>query len=94
MVCGTAIVSSDCTSGPREILAPSSNHNYQLEKGLDIAEFGILYGVEDIEALKHSIELLLTDKSVKQAYEAKAFEQSKEFSIKKIAQIYREAYFS
>jgi len=93
MVCGTAIVSSDCISGPREILAPSSDHNYQLKKGIEMAEFGILYGIGDIDALQEAIELLLKDNRLKKEYEAKAFEQSKEFSIKKIAQIYKEAYF-
>ena len=94
MVCGTASVSSDCISGPREILAPSSDHNYQLKKGLEMAEFGMLYGVGDVKALQEAIELLLTDNNLKKEYEAKAFEQSQAFSIKKIAQIYKEAYFS
>lgn len=94
MICGTAVISSDCVSGPREILAPSSDHNYQLKKGLEMAEFGMLYGVGDVEALQEAIELLLKENSLKKEYEAKAFEQSKEFSIKKIAQIYKEAYFS
>jgi len=43
--------------------------------------------------LQEAIELLLKDKRLKKEYEAKAFEQSKAFSIKKIAQIYKEAYF-
>ena len=94
MICGTAVISSDCVSGPREILAPSSDHNYQIKKGLEMAEFGILYGVGDVEALQEAIELLLIDNNLKKEYEAKAFEQSQAFSIKKIAQIYKEAYFS
>ena len=94
MVCGTAVLSSDCTSGPREILAPSTDHNYQLQEGLEMAEFGILYGVGDIEALTQGIEILFKDDALKKAYENKAFEHSKAFSIKKISQIYREAYFS
>lgn len=93
MICGTAIVSTDCISGPREILAPTSDHTYQLKSGLEIAEFGILYAVGDKEALKNSIEHLLENKDLKEGYEAKAFEQSLNFSSKKIALRYREEFF-
>lgn len=88
MVCGTAIISTDCVSGPREILAPSSDHNYQLQEGIEQGEFGILYGVGDIEALTLSVELLLTNEVLRKRYEISAFEQSKTFSLQKIANVY------
>ena len=93
MVCGTAIISSDCISGPREILAPSSDHNYQLKEGVEQSEFGILYGVGDVASLTNSIKLLLKDERLRTLYEAKAFQQSQQFSLQKIANLYRENYF-
>ena len=93
MVCGTAIISSDCISGPREILAPSSDHNYQLKEGVEQSEFGILYGVGDVASLSNSIKLLLKDERLRTLYEAKAFQQSQQFSLQKIANLYRENYF-
>jgi len=93
MVCRTAIISTDCVSGPREILAPSSDHKYQLKKGLEMAEFGVLYVVGDVEGLTQAIKSLMDNSQLRKAYEDKAFEQSKNLSIKKIAKIYRECYF-
>jgi len=93
MVCRTAIISTDCVSGPREILAPSSDHKYQLKEGLEMAEFGVLYVIGDVEGLKEAIERLMDNSQLRKAYEDKAFEQSKNLSIKKIAKIYRESYF-
>jgi len=93
MICRTAIISTDCVSGPREILAPTTDYTYQLQEGKEIAEFGILYGIGDTKALKESIELLLADRTLRVNYEDKAFEQSKQFSIKKISKLYQEAYF-
>jgi N-acetylgalactosamine-N,N'-diacetylbacillosaminyl-diphospho-undecaprenol 4-alpha-N-acetylgalactosaminyltransferase len=93
MICRTAVISTDCISGPREILAPSTNHSYQLKEGIEEAEFGLLYVVGDVEGLKNSIRLLLNDNVLRESYEDKAFNQSKSLSIKKISKIYEEAYF-
>jgi len=93
MICHTAIISTDCISGPREILAPSTNYSYQLKEGLELAEFGILYAVGELEALKNAINILLKDKSLKVNYEMKAFEHSKTLSSLNISALYKEAYF-
>ena len=90
MVCRTAIIATDCISGPREILAPSSDYRFQLQEGLEMAEFGILYVIADVEGLKRAITLLREDNALREAYEAKAFEQSKRLSVQKIAKVYRE----
>jgi glycosyltransferase involved in cell wall biosynthesis len=41
LACGIPIVSTDCKSGPREILAPSTDISYQTKKP-EFAEYGIL----------------------------------------------------
>jgi len=90
MVCRTAIIATDCVSGPREILAPSSDYRFQLQEGLERAEFGVLYVIADVEGLKRAIMLLKEDNALREAYEVKAFEQSKRLSVQKIAKVYRE----
>jgi len=89
MICKTPIVSSDCVSGPREILAPSTDSSKQLKKGLEKAEYGLLYAVGDVSALRDSIKLLLEEANIKELYTSKAFDRAKHFSVEKIAQEYQ-----
>jgi len=93
MVCRTVIISTDCISGPREILAPSTNYSFQLEEGLEMAEFGILYVIADVDGLRRAIELLVEDKVLRKEYEEKAFKYSKSLSITKTAKVYKEIFF-
>jgi len=89
MLCKTPIVSSDCVSGPREILAPNTESSKQLKKGLEKAEFGLLYAVTDVKALTDAIRLLLNDSKIREYYVDKAFNRAKLFSVEKIAQQYQ-----
>jgi len=89
MICKIPIVSSDCVSGPREILAPSTDSSKQLKKGLEKAEYGLLYAVGDVNALRDSIKFLLEEKELKEHYINKAFKRAELFSVEKIAQQYK-----
>jgi N-acetylgalactosamine-N,N'-diacetylbacillosaminyl-diphospho-undecaprenol 4-alpha-N-acetylgalactosaminyltransferase len=42
MLCKTLVISSDCPTGPRELLAPDSNLNLRLKEGIENARYGIL----------------------------------------------------
>ncbi len=59
MACGCQIISSDCISGPREILAPDlSTRVEQLTHG----KRGILYPVGDVKELTFGMETLIRSK--------------------------------
>ena len=89
MICQKPIVSSDCVSGPREILAPSTDSSKQLAKGLEKAEYGILYAVGDVDALSEALNLLLKNKELRASYIDKASKRAEFFSVEKIAQQYQ-----
>ena len=91
MICNTAVISTDCISGPREILAPKSDISFQLKENIELAQNGILYPVDDIEALQKAIMLLLENAELKKEYEKKAKEQTKAYALDKIIEKYKGA---
>jgi N-acetylgalactosamine-N,N'-diacetylbacillosaminyl-diphospho-undecaprenol 4-alpha-N-acetylgalactosaminyltransferase len=90
MLCKTVVISSDCLSGPREILAPSTDSSKRCLTGAEMAEFGLLYAVGDVSILAKSIRKLLADDVLCHAYQERAFEHAKLFSVEKISEAYRE----
>ncbi len=90
MLCETMVISSDCLSGPREILAPNSKSSKRLSKGMELSEFGILYAVGDTVALVEAIRIVLVDDALLYQYQERALSRAKDFSVKSIASKYKE----
>ncbi len=90
MLCGTAVVSTDCISGPREILAPNTDINFQLSSGIELAQNGILYPVDDEKALTLAIETMLSNDEKRNEYIAHARKQSHKYTLDNIIKQYKE----
>jgi glycosyltransferase involved in cell wall biosynthesis len=102
MACEVPVVSSDCRSGPREILTPNTDFNYQTQKP-EFAEYGVLMPVFEIkyktsrELLEEreimwveTIDKLLGDENLRKSYSEKAKQRAEDFRIEKIVQEWRE----
>lgn len=89
MLSRTVVISSDCLSGPREILAPKSDPSKRLIEGMELVEFGILYAVGDDVGLVEAIRKILASRELTYHYEEKAFNRANDFSVKVIASKYR-----
>jgi glycosyltransferase involved in cell wall biosynthesis len=102
MACGVCVVSSDCRSGPREILAPNTDFNYQTQKP-EFAEYGVLMPVFEVkyktanEPLEEreimwveTVDKLLEDESLRKNYSEKAKQRAEDFRIEKIVQEWKE----
>ncbi len=96
MVCGLPVISSDCKSGPREILAPSTDLDNQT-KNIEYVKYGILVPVcsknlpetntpltrnENILS-KATIEVL-TNEKLSNDLATKAKQRAKDFDIRNI----------
>lgn len=100
MACGVPIISTDCDSGPRELLHPNSNiEDTGKAQEVIYGEYGILVPVCDgneysanekltQEELMYSQVLikLLTDKSLLSRYKEKSTERGDDFFVHKIVQ--------
>lgn len=88
--CRLPIISTDCQSGPREILAPNSNINFQLKENIEFAEYGILTPVKNSEKLKEAMCLIINDEKLRKNYQQKAEQRSENFKIEEIIKKYKE----
>jgi glycosyltransferase involved in cell wall biosynthesis len=102
MACRVPVVSSDCRSGPREILAPDTDFSYQTQKP-EFAEYGVLMPVFEVKYKSaeeplggkemmwvKTIDKLLEDEDLRKHYSEKAKQRAEDFRIEKIVQEWRE----
>lgn len=74
MACGTPVISTDCNSGPSEIITPGLN--------------GILVPVGDPEALTASIDKVLADSKFRESLIENGYERVRKYSYEKIVPEY------
>ena len=102
MACSVCVVSSDCRSGPREILAPNTDFSHQTQKP-EFAEYGVLMPVFEVkyksaeEPLEEreimwveTIDKLLEDENLRKNHSEKAKQRAEDFSIEKIVREWEE----
>jgi len=94
LICGTPIISSDCASGPREILAPNTDFNKKTTL-LEFADYGILmppFSSPDKQNIPleniwiQTIDNDLNHPKIMETYSIKGFERAKDFRIGKTAE--------
>ncbi|MFA0441890.1 glycosyltransferase [Vibrio sp. 10N.222.51.C12] len=90
LVCGCAAISTDCLSGPREILAPGTDYTHQLKDGVELAKYGVLVPTHRPDMLHDAFESLIRDEDKLHSLRQSAYEAIHTFSIEQIASRYLE----
>ncbi|BAU23563.1 glycosyl transferase family 1 [Caldimicrobium thiodismutans] len=101
MACGVPVISSDCRSGPREILAPETDFEQQTKEP-EFASYGVLMPPFEVkykeanEPLEERelmwvevIKRFLKDEELRRGYAQRAVERAKEFDIERIVEEWR-----
>lgn len=89
LISGTAVISTDCESGPREILAPGTDVSIKLKQGeIEFTEFGVLVPVGDHEILARAITEMLSDVNRLKHYSENGIKRAFDFDKSTIANKY------
>ncbi len=81
LACKLAIIATDCSNGPRELLAPDTDPHIHLKEGYEFAEYGVLVAVDDTHAFCEALLLLLTRPDLIESYRNKATIRAEQFNI-------------
>ena len=100
LACGLTAMSSDCPSGPREILAPDKPYIQQPLKEPEFAQYGILMPAPDGVLRDHTqaitkcekiwaewMTIVGTDKNIRRRYASIAPNRARDFDVKKICKM-------
>jgi len=92
LACEKPIISTDCKSGPRELLAPGTDLHYTAKSSYEIAEYGILTPVNDVANLAASMRKMYDDEKLRKQFESKALARAKHFDVSEIIQFFHVAF--
>ena len=90
LICKLPTISTDCKSGPREILASNTDLNFNLINNIELGEYGILVPIKNVEKMKEAMNLIINDESLRKNYQEKAKHRANDFRIDKIIKQYEE----
>jgi N-acetylgalactosamine-N,N'-diacetylbacillosaminyl-diphospho-undecaprenol 4-alpha-N-acetylgalactosaminyltransferase len=90
LACGLPIISTDCPSGPREILAPKTNPIIHVTTNIELAKFGVLTPVGDIECMREAMQFIINNPDQKEYYKNNAKIRASDFSKEHIIKQFTE----
>lgn len=85
---GVPIISTDCNSGPREILCKNCAPTAQCS-GVELSDYGILVPVNDAASLAKAMLLMMEDEAMRLRYAAISAERAACFNLPDIMQQYQ-----
>jgi|APSaa5957512535_1039671.scaffolds.fasta_scaffold18794_3 N-acetylgalactosamine-N,N'-diacetylbacillosaminyl-diphospho-undecaprenol 4-alpha-N-acetylgalactosaminyltransferase len=88
LACGLPVISTDCKSGPREILAPFSKSDYQINGSIELAKYGILTPINDKNKLVEAMNVIIKHKILRDNYSLKGLKRVKRYGSENVIKQY------
>jgi N-acetylgalactosamine-N,N'-diacetylbacillosaminyl-diphospho-undecaprenol 4-alpha-N-acetylgalactosaminyltransferase len=92
LACSKPVISTDCSSGPRELLAPATDLHHRVVNNYEVGEFGLLTPVNDVAALAAAMKKMYEDAGMRQQFIAKAAGRAAQFDVDEIKQYFHVAF--
>lgn len=91
LVCGTPIISTDCPTGPRELLTGKFDPN-AICSDVEQAGYGLLVPVNNAAALSKAMLMMMENESLRNAYASKGKSRAQDYDISRIMEEYTEVF--
>ena len=88
--CALPVISTDCKSGPREILSSQNGTHFELQKGVEYAKYGILVPTNDVDTMSEAMSRVKNDEKLRQRYKKMGTFRVKDFQKDKIVSLYKD----
>ena len=82
LACGLPVISTDCRSGPREILAPESDPQRETEE-VEFAGYGVLTPPKDAVRMAEAMRKMFQENKVRYNYGSTAKKRAADFDVDK-----------
>lgn len=92
LACSKPVISTDCSSGPRELLAPATDLHHRVINKYEVGEFGILTPVNDVIALAAAMKKMYNDAALRNLFIAKAAKRAEQFDVDEIKKYFHVAF--
>lgn len=92
LACGKPVISTDCKSGPRELLAPNTSIEQQATNDYEIADYGLLTPANNALALAKAMKRMYEDKFLQKSFASKAKARAAAFDVNIIKEYFIEAF--
>ena len=92
LACGKPVISTDCNSGPRELLAPTTDLHHSANNNYELGEYGVLTPINDVLALAAAMKLMYEDSSLRKNYSEKAERRAGQFDVDEVKQYFHLAF--
>jgi N-acetylgalactosamine-N,N'-diacetylbacillosaminyl-diphospho-undecaprenol 4-alpha-N-acetylgalactosaminyltransferase len=86
LACGLPVISTDCKSGPREILGGVNN---MLVSGIEKGEFGLLVSLDSPKFLSIAMQKMIDEDGLRETFRANAQARAEFFSKEKSLEAYK-----